>query len=425
VGIGTSSPSFKQHTVVAGATGDIAGFSLSGNTSNPTLLIKADATNQVITFRGGSSTSTYPAIAFDTGTGGEKMRLDSAGNLGLGVTPSAWSVGKAIEVGNVGNAFWGVSATQISITQNAYFDGSWKYAANGYATRFQEDSGAYIWNTSPNNTSGAGAGITFTAAMTLDASGNLLVGTTSASSITGWSGGAVGQTIQSAQPVLAIVDSDDTTNFVTWLANSGGTTYLYGKGTYPLIFGTNNTERARIDSSGNLLVGTASLPAANRVKGFAALSNSTGGIQVYQTANNSDWAVTSTSGNVINFYSDSGSALVYSGSIAVNGVVTTYGSVSDYRLKENVEPMQNALAKVLQLKPVTFAFKNSGQNSQGFIAHELQQVCPDAVIGEKDAIDSEGKPQYQGIDTSFLVATLTAALQELNAKFDAYVASHP
>ena len=86
VGIGTSSPSFKQHTVVSGATGDIAGFGLTGNANNPTLLIKADATNQVITFRGGSSTSTYPAIAFDTGTGGEKLRLDASGNLLVGLT---------------------------------------------------------------------------------------------------------------------------------------------------------------------------------------------------------------------------------------------------------------------------------------------------------------------------------------------------
>ena len=118
-------------------------------------------------------------IVLSDGDGNPRQIIDSSGNLGLGVTPSAWSVGKAIEVGNVGNAFWGVSATQISITQNAFFDGAWKYAANGYATRFQEDSGAYIWNTSPNNTSGAGAGITFTQAMTLNASGNLGIGTSS------------------------------------------------------------------------------------------------------------------------------------------------------------------------------------------------------------------------------------------------------
>jgi squalene cyclase len=55
-------------------------------------------------------------------------------------------------------------------------------------------------------------------------------------------------------------------------------------------------------------------------------------------------------------------------------------------------------------------------NGEGFIAHELSEICPHAVTGEKDAVDAEGNPQYQGIDTSFLVATLTAAIQELNAK---------
>ena len=67
----------------------------------------------------------------------------------------------------------------------------------------------------------------------------------------------------------------------------------------------------------------------------------------------------------------------------------------------------------------------SPTGSQGFIAHELQAVVPDCVTGEKDAVDEEGNPIYQGIDTSFLVATLAASIQELNTKFDAYVASHP
>ena len=72
--------------IVAGSTGDIATFGLSGNTNNPSLIVKGDATNQILTFRGGSNSSTYPAIAFDTGTGGEKLRIDSIGNVGIGTT---------------------------------------------------------------------------------------------------------------------------------------------------------------------------------------------------------------------------------------------------------------------------------------------------------------------------------------------------
>ena len=84
--------------------------------------------------------------------------------------------------------------------------------------------------------------------------------------------------------------------------------------------------------------------------------------------------------------------------------------------------MTGALAKVTQLKPVTYKWKSSGEDGQGFIAHELQAIVPDCVTGEKDAVDADGNPKYQGIDVSFLVATLTAAIQELAAKNDALTA---
>ena len=80
--------------------------------------------------------------------------------------------------------------------------------------------------------------------------------------------------------------------------------------------------------------------------------------------------------------------------------------------------MTGALAKVAQLKPVTYKWKSTGEADEGFIAHELAEVCPSAVTGAKDAVDAEGKPVYQGIDTSFLVATVVAALQELKAELD-------
>ena len=98
-----------------------------------------------------------------------------------------------------------------------------------------------------------------------------------------------------------------------------------------------------------------------------------------------------------------------------SGSVTVYSTTSDYRLKENVVPMTGALATISALKPCTYTWKTDGSDGQGFIAHELAKVCPEAVVGEKDAVDKEGKPVYQGIDTSFLVATLTAAIQEQQA----------
>jgi hypothetical protein len=113
------------------------------------------------------------------------------------------------------------------------------------------------------------------------------------------------------------------------------------------------------------------------------------------------------------------------GSITSNGSVTLYNTTSDYRLKENVLPMAGALDKVAALKPVTYDWIESKAKGQGFIAHELQAVIPDAVVGVKDAVDSEGNPKYQQIDTSVLVATLVSAIQELKAEFDAYKATHP
>ena len=115
------------------------------------------------------------------------------------------------------------------------------------------------------------------------------------------------------------------------------------------------------------------------------------------------------------------------GLIQTNGSGTSYVTTSDYRLKENVAPMTGALAKVALLKPCTYTWKVDGSEGQGFIAHELQAVVPDAVSGEKDAVetytDEDGNEQTrikpQGVDTSFLVATLTAAIQELKAELDA------
>jgi hypothetical protein len=106
---------------------------------------------------------------------------------------------------------------------------------------------------------------------------------------------------------------------------------------------------------------------------------------------------------------------ILNGSITTSSTATAYVTASDYRLKENVQPMTGALNLVAQLNPVTYTWKTDGSDGQGFIAHELQAVVPDCVIGEKDAVDADGKPEYQGVDTSFLVATLTAAIQEQQA----------
>jgi hypothetical protein len=171
---------------------------------------------------------------------------------------------------------------------------------------------------------------------------------------------------------------------------------------------TNGTERMRIDSSGHVLVGTTSSDGtAVGVRLF--------GTNQVQASKSGDWSFRmgrrDSTGIIAEIYYNSSRV----GDIATNGTGTSYNSASDYRLKENVEPMTGALAKVAELKPVTYKWKIDGSDGQGFIAHELAEVVPDAVRGEKDEIDADGNPVYQSIDTSFLVATLTAAIQEQQA----------
>jgi hypothetical protein len=179
-----------------------------------------------------------------------------------------------------------------------------------------------------------------------------------------------------------------------------------------LIFQTNNAgtlgEAGRFDSSGNLLAGTTSaIQAGKYSSSFNGLISN--GI-VLQTT------YASTGTDFVRCVNSAGTAI---GNITQNGATTVaYNTSSDYRLKNTITAMTGALAKVALLKPVTYKWNADGSNGEGFIAHELAEVVPDCVSGEKDGLDKDGNPKYQGIDTSFLVATLTAAIQELKALVD-------
>jgi hypothetical protein len=160
-----------------------------------------------------------------------------------------------------------------------------------------------------------------------------------------------------------------------------------------------------LTTTGNVLVGTTSV-----IQGGTICSSFAGdtknGIVLQTTFASAGTAF-------IRFVNSAGTS---QGEINANATTTVaYNTTSDYRLKNTIAPMTGALAKVALLKPCTYKWNVNGLDGQGFIAHELAEVVPDCVSGEKDAVDAEGNPKYQGIDTSFLVATLTAAIQEQQA----------
>jgi hypothetical protein len=231
-----------------------------------------------------------------------------------------------------------------------------------------------------------------------DSAGRLGIGTTSPNRLL---------SLYATQPVFQItnVASGNTQGTIQYQV-SGSTDFVLdnqGSGSGGIIsFSQAGTERARIDSSGQFLVGATSNPGGGT--SVAAFS----GADVLNVNN-----TVAGTGSVTSVYFKRNATTV--GSITVTGSATAYVTSSDYRLKENIAPMTGALANVALLKPVTYKWKVDGSDGQGFIAHELAEVVPDCVSGEKDAVDADGNPVHQGIDTSFLVATLTAAIQEQQA----------
>jgi hypothetical protein len=107
------------------------------------------------------------------------------------------------------------------------------------------------------------------------------------------------------------------------------------------------------------------------------------------------------------------------GSITSTGNGTAFNTSSDYRLKENVVEMTDALDRVSQLKPSRFNFiANPDKTYDGFLAHEVQDIVPEAISGDKDEVDEDGNEKYQGIDQSKLVPLLVGAIQELKKEIE-------
>jgi len=218
----------------------------------------------------------------------------------------------------------------------------------------------------------------------------------------------------------------DTSQNATFVGNTTAKSFIPNSSTIPtngmflpttntVAFACNSAEFMRLDPTyGRLLIGS------TNNSPYSISSGTTGGVAMsnadfeFANAGYNTLAINklnSTSGSLIAFaYNGSG----LSGYISYNGGGVSYNTGSDYRLKTNVTPITNALDSIYKLNPVSYNWIADNTPSQGFIAHELQAVIPEAVKGDKDSVDENGKPKYQAVDYSVVIPTLAAAIKELN-----------
>jgi len=343
-------------------------------------------------------------------------------------------------------------------------------------------------------------------AITIDSSENVGIGVTSPNAIieasvttsgsganNNTAGSSIGMgTSATTQPIagmrwtgashVGISGSAFSTQIVNDTANSNAFE-MYTTGSSPLVFGTAATERLRVTSAGEVLVGKSSpnFNSDNRGNveiggsGSAILSLSAGSDHDYIFNSGSELDILAATGQAMRFYTDganermridsSGTISFHGisgrssaavghlsiseqtnnrsyvetsttttslmemiaflnpngkvGKISISGLATNYVTSSDYRLKENVIAMSGATDRLKQLKPSRFNFiADADTTVDGFLAHEVQDIVPEAITGAKDAVDADGNPDYQGIDQSKLVPLLVATIQELEARIE-------
>jgi hypothetical protein len=371
VGIGTSSPSYPLHvqfsSAVAYSSSDmsaagITAFLYNSSVTDSTATTLYMGVNGTSTDAAAAISTVYTsagngALAFGTRGGGnviERARIDSSGRLLVGLTSTNTAFGGKLQVEGTSDAF--ASLVRYSST-----------AASNPAFYFGRSKSATLGTN------------------TIVASGDALGAIVFS--------GANGTGYSDAASIQGLVDG-----------TPGASADMPGR----LVFSTSAdgsatpTERMRIDSSGNVLV--------NRTTGLGSakfvVEADTTTANPMTVSNSRSSAATDYS---ILFYRNA--SLV--GSVQTTLSATSYVTSSDYRLKHDIAPITGALARVALLKPCTYKWNADDSNGEGFIAHELQAVVPDAVSGEKDG------EEMQGVDYGKLTPILTAALQEAISKIEA------
>jgi hypothetical protein len=365
-------------------------------------------------------------VAIST-NGSARLYIDASGRVGFGVTSfSAYARADNLVIDGTGHR--GITIGSGTSSQSFI-----AFAPNG-ATGADTYKGYINYD---NSTEALNFGTASSESARIDSSGRLLVNTSSALSADTnafiHAAGPTSGNIILANSQTGAISAGGSVGAVRFFSQSGGAYEEHGRiqcladnttgsGDKPgrLVFSTtadgasSPTEAMRINRDRDVFI--------NRTDYIIFSTNTTDGIVLNKNRLDISAAsvarITQTrnaTGTFDRFYS--GTSIV--GDITTNGSTTSYNTSSDYRLKENVTPVTDSITRLQQLKPSRFNFiADPTKTVDGFLAHEVQTVVPEAISGEKDAVDDEGNPQYQGIDQSKLVPLLTAALQEAITKIE-------
>ena len=412
LGIGTTSPNAALNVVgITRLARDGLNLSIANAANTTGMYIETDSTGNIL------------KISNNGGT--ERLRIDSSGNLGLGVTPSGWlSSVKAFQVGyGAFRAFTTSANTYVDNNNYVNSSGTDIYLNNGAAGRYRIADNQHLWYSAPSGT--AGNAISFTQAMTLNASGNFGVGTSSPS-----------QKLV-VRDVNKIVDSIGNVFFATTdaIATDKGAVLslggVYTSGIDAYAFGAISARKTNAtsgDASGYLTFATTASNNAvvERARitstGIVLVGKITTSVEVNGHRFDADGAsfTTISAGNDTH-YIRSSTAAAYRFYVKESGTVfatnPTISAISDSRFKENVRDLDIGLDKIMALKPRLFDWKEGKgvdiKNARGFIAQEFETVFPDLIDEWKDPAP-EGEEPYKSVRAD-LIPILVKAIQEQQA----------
>ena len=334
------------------------------------------------------STALQTALTFNTYNTSlaERMRITNLGDVGIGTNAPA----QKLHV--VGGQARFDDHISIQPTKKLYLDG-------GNDTYIDEVAANTIALTTAN-----------AERIRIDASGDIGIGTQSPGSYN-----AAGRNLvvaDAGDAGISIIAGSSSDSSLYFGDGTGGTasyrgSIKYDHATDAMLFHTAATESARIDSVGDFHIGDSGAISGNMLS-ILVDNSRTGNAILVKPASNA----------TINAMVFKNSSNANAGFIQYNASSTSYATSSDYRLKENVDYTWDATTRLKQLKPAQFNWIIDESNTpiDGFIAHEVSSIVPQAVTGTKDAVDDEGNPDYQGIDNSHLVPLLVKTIQELEAR---------